>query len=83
MTQKTQILIDNQGFLYLERPDGCKPCFCPYASPNMTIRCGDWCPQFGQPTSSDNPMILDSLPLHCTGVILKGAITDDRTGGNK
>ena len=80
MTQNTSILIDNQGFLHLERSDGCKPCFCPYASPNMTIKCGDWCPQFGQPANSSNTPTWDSLTLHCTGVILSGTITDNRTG---
>lgn len=43
------IHIDRRGFLSLTRKSYPDLCFCPYASKDMTIRCGTWCPMFGEP----------------------------------
>ena len=76
------ILIDSQGFLSVERILGkMKPCFCPIASPNMTIRCGDWCPHFNEPFFLDaragDPVA--ELRLSCqSGTSFKATIKDER-----
>ena len=77
MTNKADMIIDNQGFLAIGRAGVFKPSFCPYASSNMTIRCGDWCPQFGEPVPSsiNKPGQLD---LHCTDTRLEGLLQDQR-----
>lgn len=76
------ILIDNQGFLSIERIQGHqKPCFCPIASPNMTIRCGDWCPHFSEPFYREVTPTgqLAEIHLSCqAGTDIKGKLTDNR-----
>lgn len=79
------ILIDSQGFLSVERiPGKMKPCFCPIASPNMTIRCGDWCPHFNEPVfhGTQDGIPIGELHLTCqSGTSFKATIKDER-GGN-
>ena len=77
MTILPHIQIDSNGFLKRYRATKMKHCFCPYASNNMTIKCGDWCPHFGEPVmqpSSNN----GSLYLSCCGTKFEGIIQDDR-----
>lgn len=77
MTNKADMMIDSNGFLAIARSGEFKPSFCPYASNNMTIRCGDWCPQFGEPVPS-NINKPGQLDLHCTDTRLEGLLVDKR-----
>lgn len=73
-----KIQIDNQGFLSLVRKGRPVLSFCPYASSNMTIKCGDWCPMFGEPVHAGADRYM--LQLHCanTARIILGKLEDDR-----
>ena len=77
------ILIDSQGFLSVERILGkLKPCFCPIASPNMTIRCGDWCPHFNEPVFQGSHVGDPVVELHLScqsGTSFKATIKDRRS----
>lgn len=72
-----KIQIDSNGFLQLERKGRLKPVYCPVASPNMTIRCGDWCPFFVEPEMSGQQT--GTLLLACQSKIgYQGIILDER-----
>lgn len=73
-----KINIDSQGFLSLIRKGRRVITFCPYASSNMTIKCGDWCPMFGEPTLAGDDKYL--LQLHCAGCarIIMAPLEDER-----
>jgi len=73
-----QICIDKQGFLSLVRKGRSVLSFCPYASSNMTIKCGDWCPMFGEPMLAGGDRYM--LQLHCsnTSRIILGKLEDNR-----
>ena len=74
-------VIDPNGFLQRSRKDKLQPQFCPMASPNMTIRCGDWCPHFGEPVYDPKQLTghEGSLVLTCQSApVLNGIILDQR-----
>lgn len=74
-------VIDPNGFLQRSRKDKLTPQFCPVASPNMTIRCGDWCPHFGEPVYKPTSQMqhAGSLTLTCQSApVLTGIILDQR-----
>ena len=73
-----KIHIDSQGFLSLVRKGRRVPTFCPFASSNMTIKCGDWCPMFGEPIQASGDKYL--LQFHCAPCarIIMGALDDNR-----
>lgn len=80
--ESTAIQIDFNGFLSRERNGKMKLCFCPTASPNMTIKCGDWCPFFGEPVISPLSKVpIGRLTLSCQSKLtFEGVILDYREG---
>lgn len=74
-------VIDPNGFLQRERKGKLKPLFCPLASPNMTIKCGDWCTHFGEPVYDPKQMTghEGGIVLTCqSSPALTGIILDQR-----
>lgn len=73
-----KIQIDSQGFLSLVRKGRSVAAFCPYASHNMTIKCGDWCPMFGEPMFVGDDRYM--LQLHCanTSRLILSKLEDNR-----
>ena len=74
-------IIAPNGFLQRSRKDKLQVQFCPLASPNMTIRCGDWCPHFGEPVYELTGLTrhTGTLTLTCQSApVLSGIILDQR-----
>ena len=83
--------IDKRGHLWIVRADKTKAICCPWSCPDShpdvlpgPVRCGDWCPLFGEPFETDE---LSWIVLDCgAGRILlsfenftdkRGAFADD------
>jgi hypothetical protein len=64
-----KIVIDNAGFLELERAGKLKKQNCPFTEDYPL--CGDWCPHFGEP---DNGAIV----LSCSGNCIWWGVEDQR-----
>lgn len=51
------IIIDQEGYLSIKRGNKCRHQFCPKMVPSreqdIFMRCGDWCPLFGEPISHE------------------------------
>lgn len=46
--------IDKTGKLWIERAGKMKPQDCPYHPEQGVVRCGDWCPMFGEPNRMEH-----------------------------
>lgn len=70
------ILISPLGYLSLQRKKDFDLCFCPFASKNMTIRCGTWCPHLHEPWQAED---FAHITLTCgAGVTLTANVLEDQ-----
>ena len=74
--------IDEYGWLYVERGNQLKEQLCPFG-PGPGVRCGGWCPHFGEPESgkwAGEPVTYLSI---CHGTVFKfEELSDDRAFSN-
>ena len=74
----TNFEIDTRGFLVIYRNGHRRIIFCPFASKDMTIHCGDWCPLFGDVVRFDDGTAALQFFCASTRHVMHGHLEDQR-----
>lgn len=76
-----KIKIDKRGYLFLERGGAMKEQGCPFGpiyDQRGVLRkrtCGDWCPLFGEPITTECVPAIEVPPLTSIALCEKGMVT--------